>query len=96
MRKNFYAKRISATSFAIDSPLLHLHLHFETEVKITKTYLIHVTKYCANFLSLSTSNYDLTGFEEDTGAENVKEHKKRRKGVEREKKGTRKEKYQWR
>jgi hypothetical protein len=33
-------------------------------------------KYRNYFLRLSISNYELTGFEEDTGAENVKEHEK--------------------
>jgi hypothetical protein len=84
MKKNFYAKLVSYTSFAIGSPLLRLR--FETDVKITKTCLsvsvclsvchIHVTKYCACFPSISIPNYDLTCFEEDTGAENFKEHKK--------------------
>jgi hypothetical protein len=38
--------------------------------------LIHVLKYYNYFLSLSISDYELTGFEEDTGAENVKEHER--------------------
>jgi hypothetical protein len=89
MKKTFYAKRVSSTSFAIANP--PLHLHFETQVKITRTCLsvchIHVTKYCACFLSFAIPNYDLTGFEEDTGAENIKEHKKDEKEQGEKRKG---------
>lgn len=74
MRKNFLRNaRISYVLCHRHSPFTFT---FRNRGKITQTYLIHVLKYYNYFLSLSISDYELTGFEEDTGAENVKEHER--------------------